>query len=1554
MDKLKPSVAEEFSKQLAVAFDLGLHDSNAVWMSSRATKLMERAVDRAGSVHLDEDDQTACYPGTTVVRAKVAVPKWDRVAPDYSPVEFTDGTVADSDADILQSAAVLMFNEVDTFNNVDRRSYLGTYKIVNGAPRNPEERTGIIGRGCLQRWGPNHMADPVITRWQRDETGEICKKEGCPVLEVLVAETADAAASSAAAAAAAATFHLPSGPVECFGRLPVSLTGMFADSMAGSSNGEVLHRRARAGTNLTFGERVGIFNDKVQAPVASTPNAATPATTTAVAGAKKGGVPHTVDEIFSSGGNVIFQGYSTDARNTDHAWIETSVVHYHDPGTVFAEVEAIDNLKWIPIDEDLDLDVRHREVVVQVVEEHGAHFADKLSPILATMMASIEKKGIKHEGLYRLSGSSVNVKALKAAALAGEVHTFDHVLDVHELTGTVKMILREMNPPLLTFSLYDRILLAARSKNSSKWVGLLAALPRTNWKILSSIIQHLKRVCGHEQLNRMSVENLSIVFGPTMIRSPGGLSSDLRDHKLQCQAAKIMISLPSTTLDEVEIARTQKGWKPAVVSRFSSYGVEGKSRKSSGSARTSTIPASLIARVEEEAKWEEEAAANEAGMKARSEGEADAEVNVGAAVEVAVVPTAGEGGDSTRSMAARPTPAPRPAKISAFAKRATITNYGETSVDEDDEDDESVTSGSYDVTPAPQPAKISAFAKCATITNYGETSVDEDDEDDESVTSGSYDVTVDAVPEPAQEPAQIAPETAPATAPALDVTAEPAVAAPLPMCAPLPDPLPEVVAPAYPKTVVLTKEDGVRLGFNIGRRAEGDGEGILISDVTAGSPSDGVLAIGDIVMCINARSVSNGKLKPAKVEIRDSATTVTFTIVGNVDAETTSENVEETNAEVVPLAIVQVEKKNSTPAFVDDDGAPASTRVIEPTVALSTLSKLRQRIDRGREHNESKASVEKEPTPELPPVTTPAAAPAKEQEPAQIAPETAPATAPALDVTAEPAVAAPLPMCAPLPDPLPEVVAPAYPKTVVLTKEDGVRLGFNIGRRAEGDGEGILISDVTAGSPSDGVLAIGDIVMCINARSVSNGKLKPAKVEIRDSATTVTFTIVGNVDAETTSENVEEAAPVSASFPDDDQEYMEVEVASEDTPAQIEAPVAAPRPAPFVKALSTNEMLANQIIGSFDFGSLEGLSLLDLDGTSSSADGESEYGDGACNLNLDAPGNCTSPEGFDEEAEPGAMEQDSAIGSSNSATSSSSSKASAHSHADTTGDCMNCESFGVEGSYSEEDAQFFCSSCWSYYDGEDDESEGAESDDIDVKVSTPKAFELLQPALQEDSAAASEAPPPANRQSRVIRLSILNEEGEEAGLLDDETAVDDEVVFDADGLPVCRGDRSSFAPWEVQDEEEEEVVANPAATAAAAAHNSRVNQLSTKELMMIASPKGTRKAAAKKLGPLAASLDQRREGSCFMGTNSTWKRRYLVLQGTILKVYKQQKKQSKADYVLLSPKTRAKRTAKRELALLTESNGTQVTSRFRFSSKMECTEWVRVIQNILGNLHSVC
>ena len=59
------------------------------------------------------------------------------------------------------------WNKLDTLKKVDRRSFMGQYSLGKDdlLPRNPIGRTGLKGRGLLGRWGPNHAADPIVTRY---------------------------------------------------------------------------------------------------------------------------------------------------------------------------------------------------------------------------------------------------------------------------------------------------------------------------------------------------------------------------------------------------------------------------------------------------------------------------------------------------------------------------------------------------------------------------------------------------------------------------------------------------------------------------------------------------------------------------------------------------------------------------------------------------------------------------------------------------------------------------------------------------------------------------------------------------------------------------------------------------------------------------------------------------------------------------------------------------------------------------------------------------------------------------------------------------------------------------------------------------------------------------------------------------------------------------------------------------------------------------------------------------------------------------------------------
>ncbi len=111
---------------------------------------------------------------------------------DYDPPQLTAPHVLTApwaDPQLGQPGFTPTFNQID--GKVDRRSHKGPYKVENGVPLNIQGRTGIAGRGMLGRWGPNHAADPVVTRWKRNSNGDIVRVDGKPELEFVAIQRRD-------------------------------------------------------------------------------------------------------------------------------------------------------------------------------------------------------------------------------------------------------------------------------------------------------------------------------------------------------------------------------------------------------------------------------------------------------------------------------------------------------------------------------------------------------------------------------------------------------------------------------------------------------------------------------------------------------------------------------------------------------------------------------------------------------------------------------------------------------------------------------------------------------------------------------------------------------------------------------------------------------------------------------------------------------------------------------------------------------------------------------------------------------------------------------------------------------------------------------------------------------------------------------------------------------------------------------------------------------------------------------------------------------------------
>ncbi|KAJ3169028.1 Rho GTPase-activating protein 21 [Geranomyces variabilis] len=124
--------------------------------------------------------------------------------------------------------------------------------------------------------------------------------------------------------------------------------------------------------------------------------------------------------------------------------------------------------------------------------------------------------------------------------------------DIHVVTGVIKGFLRAgLGPakqPICSFALYEGFVAATQIADwRARMISIqdmVHALPRTHFATLKHVCEHLNRVAAQADRNRMSVRNLSIIFGPTLLRPPPALDTMARvieDMPFQCTVVETLI-----------------------------------------------------------------------------------------------------------------------------------------------------------------------------------------------------------------------------------------------------------------------------------------------------------------------------------------------------------------------------------------------------------------------------------------------------------------------------------------------------------------------------------------------------------------------------------------------------------------------------------------------------------------------------------------------------------------------------------------------------------------------------------------------------------------------------------------------------------------------------------------------------------------------------------------------------------------------------------------------------------------------------------------------------
>nr|XP_018881531.2 rho GTPase-activating protein 10 isoform X1 [Gorilla gorilla gorilla] len=170
--------------------------------------------------------------------------------------------------------------------------------------------------------------------------------------------------------------------------------------------------------------------------------------------------------------------------------------------------------------------------------------------IIRKCISAVETRGINDQGLYRVVGVSSKVQRLLSMLM--DVKTCNEVdlensadWEVKTITSALKQYLRSLPEPLMTYELHGDFIVPAKSGSPESRVNaihfLVHKLPEKNKEMLDILVKHLTNVSNHSKQNLMTVANLGVVFGPTLMRPQEETVAALMDLKFQNIVVEILI-----------------------------------------------------------------------------------------------------------------------------------------------------------------------------------------------------------------------------------------------------------------------------------------------------------------------------------------------------------------------------------------------------------------------------------------------------------------------------------------------------------------------------------------------------------------------------------------------------------------------------------------------------------------------------------------------------------------------------------------------------------------------------------------------------------------------------------------------------------------------------------------------------------------------------------------------------------------------------------------------------------------------------------------------------
>ncbi|KAK5896248.1 hypothetical protein CgunFtcFv8_009868 [Champsocephalus gunnari] len=169
---------------------------------------------------------------------------------------------------------------------------------------------------------------------------------------------------------------------------------------------------------------------------------------------------------------------------------------------------------------------------------HSKHQdSTKAIPLLVeSCIRYINLHGLQHQGIFRVSGSQVEVNDIKNSFERGNDPLIDEESnhDINSVAGVLKLYFRGLENPLFPKERFNDLLSCVRIENMYERAQcvrkILLGVPRATLIVMRYLFAFLNHLSQYSDENMMDSGNLAIVFGPTLLPTPDALD------QVACQA----------------------------------------------------------------------------------------------------------------------------------------------------------------------------------------------------------------------------------------------------------------------------------------------------------------------------------------------------------------------------------------------------------------------------------------------------------------------------------------------------------------------------------------------------------------------------------------------------------------------------------------------------------------------------------------------------------------------------------------------------------------------------------------------------------------------------------------------------------------------------------------------------------------------------------------------------------------------------------------------------------------------------------------------------------